>query len=358
MFNKNKTTFKLIVILLILVFTIQISLQNAAQADVASDFLQLDGLEGAIVDGSITLILNTAGCGGAVFELGNSIYDAQKGLIKVMGGEATTMDYIDLGVNVASAGVIIAALATGGAAIPILVAATVGVKIFKELVKNYKVFKATPKAIKKIASWLKKHIGNPILNFLGVYKPNIYIYSKKDINVCVKLEPSEYITKSDPPYNLVQGWKSSVWNGSINGCNDFLFYEARIPEKGLQTEEAFIVRGALLKKDMELILDLYGFNQIEKDDFLTYWVEQLSTQKDYVFYPQGGDILQEIMPLTVLPTPDHIFRLWFLIREADTMQINAGSLPFKILNEVERIQRLDYTVVEWGGIMEEPVSED
>jgi hypothetical protein len=280
-----------------------------------------------------------------VFELGNSIYDTGTGLIKAFNGDAGALDFIDLGINIAATGAIIATIATAGTAIPVIVAVTAGVQIAKEVFKHVKNIKDLPRTFKKVGSWLKKHIGNPILNFLGVYKPNIYIYSQEDIKVNVKLAPYEFITESIPLYDEREGWNALVFKGSLNGNNDYLFYEACIPDKGLQRNEGFIIKSTALEEDMEKMLGLYGFNSKEKDDFLKYWTVKLDDDKDYVFYPQNNDILASIMPITVTPSPDNIFRVWFLIEEL------GADKDFRIIDEVETIERLDYTVVEWGGIL-------
>jgi len=344
---RNKTTLKLASILLMLILLINFSFFHKVEAGVASDFMELDGLSGKLLDGSIDILLSGAGFGGAVFELGNTIYDTGTGLIKALNGKASVMNYIDLGINTAAVGAIIAGIATGGAAIPVIVAVTVGIKIVKELVHYVKIAKAAPKALKKAASWLKKHIGNPILNFLGVFKPNIYIYSKEDIEVNVKLKPYGYITQAIPDYDEKNGWNAYVMRGSINGRNDYLFYEARIPDKGLQRNEGFVINSKTLEEDMEIMLTLYDFNKKEKDDFLEYWINKLTDKKEYVFYPQYNDILEKIMPVAIKPQPDNVFRVWFLIEESEE------NKDFRIIREVEKIERLDYTVIEWGGILAE-----
>lgn len=342
--QKNPLTVKLLSVLLILSLVITFAVRDIAEAGVVSDFLGLEGLEGQFIDGATDILLSGAGFGGAVYELGNSIYDTGVGLVKVFGGSANALDYVDLGINTVAAGAIIAGIVTGGASIPVIVAVTVGVKIAKGLISYFKAYTAASPALKKIASWLKKHIGNPILNFLGVYKPNIYIYCDEDIDVNVKIEPYALITQSIPQYDQKNGWNALVKNGSIDGRNDYLFYEARIPDQGLQREEGFFIRGLDLAADMEEMLDRYGFNQKEKDDFLAYWNHKLSAERDYVFYPQGNEILERIMPLTVTPQPDTIFRIWFLIEEPNS------NKDFHVITGVEKINRCHYTVVEWGGI--------
>ncbi len=343
--RRNYLTVKLLSVLLILALVISFSVRDVVEAGIVSDFLGLEGLEGQLIDGATDILISGAGFGGAVYELGNSIYDTGVGLVKVFSGSAKATDYVDLGINTVAAGAIIAGIVTGGASIPVIVAVTVGVKIAKGLVSYFKAYTAASPALKKIASWLKKHIGNPILNFLGVYKPNIYIYNDKDIDVNVRIEPYAFITESIPLYDQDKGWHAMVRNGSINGRNDYLFYEARIPDAGLQREEGFIIHGDTRREDMEKMLARYGFNLVEKDDFLEYWISKLSNQRDYVFFPQENDILEDIMPLAVAPQPDAIFRIWFLIEEMD------GDKAFTVITDTEKIARQGYTVVEWGGIM-------
>ncbi len=342
--QKNKITVRLLFALIILVLLITFSVQQEAESGIVSDFLELNGTEGFVVDSAFSFVLSGAGFGGAVFELGNSFYDIGSGLVKAFSNNATGMDYIELGINSAAAGGLIAGIVLGGASIPVIVAVTVGVKICADFAKNIITSVKVVQAMSTIGSWLKKHIGNPLLNFLGVYKPNIYIYCPKDITANVKIEPYQYITASIPAYDQQEGWNAKVERGSINGTNDYLFYEARIPDQGLQREEGFVMHGQRLKADMEQMLDRYGFNEKEKGDFLEYWGDKLTGKKNYVFYPQGRDTLDSIMPLTIVPRPDSVFRLWFLIEEFNEQK------DFKIIDQVKKIERYNYTVVEWGGV--------
>lgn len=308
------------------------------RAGVVSDVLGLDGMTGKVADD-----IFDGGCklaGGPVYNLGKGIYDTLSGTIGMLAGEHTMVGKVagwtEVVLNAAQTGVIIYTLATGTATLPVLAAITVTVTLGKIAVDSLK-------NIDKIFSWLKKNLGDAARSFLDVYKPNIYIYADRDLAVQVRLEPSGYITDSLPAYDREQGWRAEVFNGSLNGRNDYLFYEARVPDRGFQREEGYKIRGNNLRNDLRSLMELHGFNARETADFVEYWEEKLSSREDYVFYPQGTAILENIMPIIVEPEPISISRLWFLIEEDRGQPCNPVACP-------EKVVRSPYAVVEWGGI--------
>lgn len=187
---------------------------------------------------------------------------------------------------------------------------------------------------------------------IPVYKPNIYIYSSRDMTVNVKLSPYDRITESIPLYDKYNGWNANIFNGSINGINDYLFYEAFIPDKGLQKEKGWVINSESgstgrdsLKKDLSHILDIYRFNAKEKKDFLEFWCNKLDSKTSYAVFPQDTTTVDKIMPVDISPSPDNIFRLWFYFSPVN------GKADITAPNSIENIQRSDYTVVEWGGLV-------
>jgi len=188
---------------------------------------------------------------------------------------------------------------------------------------------------------LRREIPDPSTG-IPVYKPNIYLYSNIDMNVNVKIYPSDWITKSIPEYKK-SGWEANIVDGSLNGNDDYLFYEAIVPNEGFQKEKAFTVNKNNRKNDMTYILDLYGFNEKEKQDFIDYWMNKLDDEKDYVFYPQQTSVVQQIMPLVLSIQPDNIYRIWFFIEQKENQQYESP-------NDIEVIKRTEFTLVEWGGI--------
>ena len=177
-----------------------------------------------------------------------------------------------------------------------------------------------------------------------ILKPNIYLYAEESVEVAVTFAYPELLTVTIPEYH--QGWTVGVTeNGQLNGYSeeyDFLFYESRSKARWFQTETGFVLTPDNREAQMEEILDLYGFNEKEKADFIEFWQEKLDADKTYVAYPQGTECLEQVMPLEFSVEPDHLFRLWFGFKECS----EAPKLP-----AVEQIERGAFTVVEWGGYL-------
>ena len=176
-------------------------------------------------------------------------------------------------------------------------------------------------------------------------KPNIYLYSDRDLTARVRLFPEEAITASDPPYRPGIGWIAEIRNGSLNGAGDFLFYEALGHDSGWQKEEGYIIRGAHREQDMASMLGAYGFNEKETAEFIEYWACHLAGDSDYVFYPQETDAVNRNMPLSIIPEPDHVTRIKFLAEP-------LVSAPDPVTNP-EQIVREGFSVVEWGVTLRE-----
>ncbi|NYT20377.1 MAG: PEGA domain-containing protein [Methanomicrobiales archaeon] len=176
-------------------------------------------------------------------------------------------------------------------------------------------------------------------------KPNIYLYSDRDLTARVRLFPEYAITASDPPYRPGIGWIAEIRNGSLNGAGDFLFYEALGHDSGWQKQEGYIIRGAYREQDMASMLGEYGFNEKETAEFIEYWACHLAGDSDYVFYPQETDAVNRNMPLSITPEPDAVTRIKFLAEP-------LVSAPEPV-TDPEQIVREGFYVVEWGVTIRE-----
>jgi hypothetical protein len=173
-----------------------------------------------------------------------------------------------------------------------------------------------------------------------IYKPNIYLYCNRDLTARVRLAPEEDITVSEPMYRPGIGWWAQIRNGSLNGNGDFLFYEALVPVAGWQKQEGYIIHAAYREQDMASMLGHFGFNEKETGEFIDYWSQHLVEGVDFVFYPQGTQAVDHIMPLSVIPEPDHVSRIWFYAEP-------LVSVPEPVTSP-EMIVREGFYVVEWG----------
>jgi hypothetical protein len=180
---------------------------------------------------------------------------------------------------------------------------------------------------------------------IPVGKPNIYLYSDRDLTAQVQLAPENDITVSEPAYQPGMGWQAEIRNGSLNGKGDFLFYEGLVPDAGWQQKEGYVIRAACREQDMASMLSHYGFNQIETEEFIDYWASHLIGDMDFVFYPQETAAVDRVMPLSISPEPDHVMRIWFF----------AEPLVYapEQVTHPEKIVREGFYVVEWGVIIQD-----
>ena len=182
-----------------------------------------------------------------------------------------------------------------------------------------------------------------VINNDTIRKPNIYLYSDRDLTVRVRLAPEHAITVSEPVYQPGEGWLAEIRNGSLNGAGDFLFYEALVPSPGWQKKEGYIIRAAYREEDMAVMLGEYGFNAKETREFIDYWAGCLTGEADYVFYPQETGVVDRVLQLLIIPEPHEVSRIWFSIEP-------LVSAPEPVRSP-EKIIRNGFHVVEWGGMI-------
>jgi len=191
---------------------------------------------------------------------------------------------------------------------------------------------------------------------IPVLKPNIYLYPSITQIVEVSFANPEKLTITIPKYS--KGWTvtatpdGKIFNKLPDNTEktrrvvdkyDYLFYEANVEEKYFQTSAAWKLPVKGRTDALENILDLYGFNEKEKADFIAFWSEKLDSNKKYLIYPQETALINRAMPIKIGSTPDSLYRIWFYF-------ISGEDEPILIPHNVERIKRTGFTVVEWGGM--------
>jgi len=178
-----------------------------------------------------------------------------------------------------------------------------------------------------------------------VGKPNIYLYSDRNLTAQVRLAPEYAITVSEPLYQPGRGWRAEIRNGSLNGKGDFLFYEALGSDYEWQKEEGYVIRAASREEDMAFMLGQYEFNEKETAEFIEYWAIHLVETVDFVFYPQETAAVNQDISLSIIPKPDHVMRIWFCAEP-------LVSAPEQV-TKPETIVREGFYVVEWGVIIDD-----
>lgn len=180
---------------------------------------------------------------------------------------------------------------------------------------------------------------------VGVYKPNLYLYPLKPSEVSVIFRMPGLLETVIPDYpgewrvNAMPDGTLMTADGNRYG---YLFYESLTWPFLYQTTEGWVLKSETRREQLWSVMKLYGFNDVETADFVTYWTTKLDTGADYAMYPQMTDTVDEAMPLTISPTPDNLFRLWFAFEKNGSPDNN----PI-----VKQIDRSGFSAVEWGGVI-------
>ena len=193
---------------------------------------------------------------------------------------------------------------------------------------------------------LLNRIQSDIRNF---EKPIIYIYPEKEIEVEVKLGRPENLTATYPKYENNQGWKVLAKpNGELTdlktGRNLYALYWEGKKNKNVDNnfKEGFIVEGENTAEFLEEKLSILGLNERETEEFIIYWLPQMEGNKYNYIRFESKEEINENMPLEVNPKPETLIRVM--------MEWKGLNEKIEIKEqELEKVQREGYTIVEWGG---------
>lgn len=175
-----------------------------------------------------------------------------------------------------------------------------------------------------------------------VKKPAIYLYPSMKSKINVSLHINGEITKTIPKYK-------NTWNvivdpdGNITGGYDYLFYEAALKKITLP-KEGWVVSYKDLNRWFDVNLVKLGLNAKEKRQFIEYWIKELPVSPYYKIQLLDTKFLADNMNLVITPKPDTLIRLDFYftpIQRQESIKEPMSITP----------QRKGFTVVEWGGIL-------
>ncbi|MBS6397794.1 MAG: hypothetical protein KH452_11715 [Clostridiales bacterium] len=184
----------------------------------------------------------------------------------------------------------------------------------------------------------------------NVYKPNIYIYSKEEREVEVSFEEPELLTVTIPEYQ--NGWRVTAdaagrLTDAAGVAYDYLFYESVTEPSIFQTESGWQIPADRRKECFEELLTDLGFNEREIKDFTDFWTEKLIQGTDYIMYPQGTELVDLAMPVTITEKPESLERIWFVFIRDDGRRVEEPQG-----NELNRGgESCSYYVIEWGGLI-------
>ncbi len=181
-----------------------------------------------------------------------------------------------------------------------------------------------------------------------VEKPVIYLYPETPTIVEVKVLPKGELTFMYPTYN--DGWKvkanpSGELEIGINKYN-YLFWESsqQIEDFMIDWGTGFIVEQENTIAFLEEKLNEFGLNDSEKTDFITFWGPQLiKNPKNFIQFVVNEEC-SRFADLAISPKPDHLYRIYIL-----TAPLAANEIMLIKEQQLAKINRSGFTVVEWGG---------
>lgn len=189
-----------------------------------------------------------------------------------------------------------------------------------------------------------------VIDCITADKPNLYLYPLDDTPTSVRLftSPSQRVIASDPLYPR-QGWQGIAHpDGSFSvGARraPFLFYEVSLApwqEQRMQRQQGFCLPEEGAVEAMAELLGEYGFNAVEREDFIEGWEHDLPPgHEGYTVYPQlrvepyTAVEIQPAMPLS---------RLWLLVEDG------AGCTASPPV--IRPFSREGAHAVEWGLIFD------
>lgn len=177
------------------------------------------------------------------------------------------------------------------------------------------------------------------------HKPIIYIYPEEDMDVSIKVNHPEKFTVTYPKYD--NGWEvRALKDGTLIDKNNkkyyALYWESDNPGSNSVKEDGFVVKGEDSISFLEEKLSILGLNYKESNEFIMYWLPKLEKNNYNYIRFQTMDEINNNMSLDINPEPDTLIRV--------VMEYKALDKKIEVKEQqLTKVERNGYTVVEWGG---------
>ncbi len=195
---------------------------------------------------------------------------------------------------------------------------------------------------------VKKAKLRPIDDIVVCKKPVMYFYPEADdTRVKVSLDFDGQFTTIYPSFTDEAGnrWEFNADRDGTIKIGDrqysYLFWEG-IPDAEYSIDTGYCVAKKDLIPFLEARLSELGLNARERNDFITYWLPELSKNKynvisfDATNYTSGAR-------LKIKPAPDTLIRVFMTFSGSDR------AVKVKAPAKNRAVVRKGFTVVEWGG---------
>ena len=180
-------------------------------------------------------------------------------------------------------------------------------------------------------------------------KPVIYLYPEQETKVNVQLTFNGTLISTYPTLPP-EGWTVTAQpDGTLTDEEGrsyrYLFWEG-VADVDWKQDSGFLVKAEDARKFLEQSLTQLGLNELEQNDFITYWLPKLEKNGES-FVTFAAEQYTDNAILTVTPQPDSVLRVQMLISKVD----DSNRAAFQKLPEQElpRFEREGFVLVEWGG---------
>lgn len=180
-------------------------------------------------------------------------------------------------------------------------------------------------------------------------KPVIYLYPEQETKVNVQLTFNGTLISTYPTLPP-EGWTVTAQpDGTLTDEEGrsyrYLFWEG-VADVDWKQDSGFLVKAEDAREFLEQSLTQLGLNELEQNDFITYWLPKLEKNGES-FVTFAAEQYTDNAVLTVTPQPDSVLRVQMLISKVD----DSNRAAFQKLPEQElpRFEREGFVLVEWGG---------
>lgn len=198
--------------------------------------------------------------------------------------------------------------------------------------------------------WDDEHLSDSPLvspfDSVTVAKPVIYLYPEAECDVSVRLDYEGDFLCTYPAYD--GGWEVTARpDGTLVDRRDgreysYLFWEGT-GGMSYDLRSGFVVAREEVAPFLQDALAKAGLTPEEYNECIVYWLPQLQSHPYYLISFQGENYT-ESAPLTVLPEPDSMLRIFLAFQPLDA----PISVPEQ---QIAPFERTGFTVVEWGGAL-------
>lgn len=185
---------------------------------------------------------------------------------------------------------------------------------------------------------------------IRVHKPAIYIYPESPTEVNIIHHYKGKVLNTYPIYD--SGWNVTAYpdgkllNQADNRYYEYLFWdgECKFDAKHYQYTSGFYIHKKEVIPFLMKQLQLLQLNEKEINDFIVYWLPELSKNEWNFVHFWINDDIDNTSKLIITPKPDNLIRVYM-----EYQAISADKLWKLPQQTFPKIERRGFTVLEWGG---------